>query len=137
MDLKLQLVMLPVTDVDRAKAFYRDQVGFAVHVDHQAGEDFRVVQMDPPGSSCSVSFGVGLTTASPGSVVGLHLVVTDIAAARAELADRGVPVSPVRHMGPQGWQDGPDPDHQDFNSFADFSDPDGNGWVLQEVGYQA
>lgn len=137
MDYKLELVLLPVTDVDRAKAFYGEQVGFAVHVDHRAGDSFRVVQMDPPGSACSISFGVGITSAPPGSVVGLHLVVDDLAAARAELAGRGVPVSPERHMTAAGWQPGVDPAHADYNSFADFTDPDGNGWVLQEVGYSA
>lgn len=134
MDYKLELVLLPVTDVDRAKAFY-EQVGFAVHVDHRVGDSFRVVQMDPPGSACSISFGVGITTAAPGSVVGLHLVVNDLAAAREELVGRGVQVSPVRHMTAEGWQPGVDPAHADFNSFADFTDPDGNGWVLQEVGH--
>jgi catechol 2,3-dioxygenase-like lactoylglutathione lyase family enzyme len=133
-DYKLELVLLPVTDVDRAKAFY-EQVGFAVHVDHRAGENFRVVQMDPPGSACSISFGVGITSAAPGSVVGLHLVVDDLAAAHQELVGRGVQVSPIRHMTAEGWQPGVDPAHADFNSFADFTDPDGNGWVLQEVGY--
>ena len=135
MDYKLELVLLPVTDVDRAKAFY-EQLGFAVHVDHRVGDSFRVVQMDPPGSACSVSFGVGITTAAPGSVVGLHLVVEDLAAAREELVGRGVQVSPVRHMTAEGWQPGIDPAHADFNSFADFTDPDGNGWVLQERGYR-
>ncbi|HEX2903032.1 MAG TPA: glyoxalase superfamily protein [Jatrophihabitans sp.] len=135
MDYKLELVLLPVTDVDRAKAFYRDQLGFAVHVDHRAGDQFRVVQLDPPGSACSISFGVGITSASPGSVVGLHLVVTDIEAARAELVGRGVEVSPIRYMGSSGWCEGADPEHRDFASFADFADPDGNGWVLQEVGF--
>src|SRR5215469_8994448 len=103
MDFKLELVLLPVADVDKAKAFYADQVGFAVHVDHRAGDNFRVVQMDPPGSACSISFGVGITDAEPGSVRGLHLIVSDIDAARAELAERGVPVSEVRHMTQQGW----------------------------------
>lgn len=135
MDYKLELVLLPVSDVDRAKAFYSEQLGFAVHVDHRAGEHFRVVQLDPPGSACSISFGVGITTAEPGSVVGLHLVVADLDAARAELLGRGVPVSEARHMTETGWQPGVDPQHRDFDSFADFADPDGNSWVLQEVGY--
>jgi catechol 2,3-dioxygenase-like lactoylglutathione lyase family enzyme len=133
MDLRLELVLLPVTDVDRAKAFYRDNVGFAVHVDHRSGDEFRVVQMDPPGSRCSISFGVGITDAAPGSVRGLHLVVSDIVAAREELVERGVEVSEIRHMTPGGWVAGPDPDHGNYNSFADFADPDGNTWVLQEV----
>ena len=135
MDYKLELVLLPVTDVDRAKAFYGEQVGFTVSVDHRRGDSFRVVQCDPPGSSCSVSFGVGLTTAEPGSVRGLHLVVDDIVAAREELVSRGVDVSGIRHMTPDGWADGVDPDHTDFNSFAHFDDPDGNSWVLQEKGH--
>jgi catechol 2,3-dioxygenase-like lactoylglutathione lyase family enzyme len=135
MDYKLELVLLPVTDVDRSKAFYAEQLGFAVHVDHQVGENFRVVQMDPPGSACSVAFGINITSASPGSVIGLHLIVVDIEAAQAELSGRGVEVSAVRHMTEHGWQDGVDPSHQDFNSFAEFTDPDGNGWVLQEVGH--
>ena len=136
MDYKLELVLLPVADVDRAKAFYSEQLGFDVQVDHRAGEDFRVVQLNPPGSACSISIGTGITSAEPGSVVGLHLVVGDLQAAAAELAGRGVPVSQPRHMTAEGWQPGVDPDHQDYNSFADFTDPDGNGWVLQEVGYQ-
>ncbi len=131
-DMKLELVLLPVTDVDRAKAFYADQMGFALHVDHVGGEEFRFVQLDPPGSGCSIAFGVGISSASPGSVGGLHLMVTDIEATRAELAGRGVEISPVRHMTAQGWQDGADPAHADYNSFADFADPDGNTWVLQE-----
>jgi catechol 2,3-dioxygenase-like lactoylglutathione lyase family enzyme len=133
MDLKLELILLPVTDVDRAKAFYRDNVGFAVHVDHQASDTFRVVQMDPPGSSCSISFGVGITDAQPGSVRGLHLVVSDIVAAREAMVERGVDISEIRHMTPEGWVAGPDPAHAKYNSFADFADPDGNTWVLQEV----
>jgi catechol 2,3-dioxygenase-like lactoylglutathione lyase family enzyme len=134
MDFALELVLLPVADVDRAKSFYADQVGFAVHVDHTAGDEFRVVQLDPPGSSCSVAFGVGITDARPGSVRGLHLVVRDIEAARAELVGRGVEVSGIRHMSREGWQAGVDPAHTDYNSFADFADPDGNTWVLQERG---
>jgi len=134
MDYKLELVLVPVTDVDRAKAFYTEQVGFALDVDHRASDKFRVVQMTPPGSACSISLGVGITDAAPGSVRGLHLVVTDIEAAHAELGGRGVGVSEIRHMTPDGWQPGPDPQHADYNSFADFSDPDGNTWVLQERG---
>ena len=106
MDFKLELVLLPVTDVDRAKAFYADQAGFAVHVDHRAGDQFRVVQMDPPGSACSIAFGIGISDVTPGSVHGLHLVVTDIEAARAELVGRGVEVSEIRHMTAAGWAPG-------------------------------
>lgn len=134
MDWKLELVLLPVSDVDRAKAFFTEKVGFQLDVDHRAGEDFRVVQMTPPGSACSVSVGVGITDAAPGSVRGLHLVVPDIVAARAELVERGVEVGEVRHIESGEWVKGPDPERRDYGSFADFSDPDGNTWVLQEVG---
>jgi len=132
-DWKLELVLVPVADVERAKTFYVDQCGFRLDVDHSAGDSFRVVQMTPPGSTCSISVGIGLTDAAPGSVRGLHLVIDDIAAARTELVSRGVVVSEIKHMTPEGWQPGVDPAHADFNSFADFSDPDGNTWVLQEV----
>jgi catechol 2,3-dioxygenase-like lactoylglutathione lyase family enzyme len=134
---RLEVVLLPVSDVDRAKAFYTEQAGFTLDVDHRAGEQFRVVQVTPRGSSCSISFGVGITDAAPGSYRGTHLVVTDIEAARAELVGRGVAVGDVRHMTPDGWVPGADPEHADFNSFADFSDPDGNTWVLQERGHRA
>lgn len=137
MDYKLELVLLPVTDVDRAKAFYSEQLGFAVQVDHRAGENFRVVQLNPPGSACSISIGTGITSAEPGSVVGLHLVVEDLQAAVDELSGRGVSVSQPRHLTAEGWQPGVEPNHQDFASFADFADPDGNSWVLQEVGYRS
>ena len=133
MDMKLELVLLPVSDVDRAKVFYTEKVGFTLDVDHQPSDEFRVVQMTPPGSACSATIGIGLTDAAPGSVRGTHLVVTDIEAARAELTERGVDVSEIRHMGPDGWAPGVDPEHRDYASFADFSDPDGNSWVLQEV----
>jgi catechol 2,3-dioxygenase-like lactoylglutathione lyase family enzyme len=133
MDYKLELVLIPVSDVDRAKAFYVDKLGFNLDVDHQPSEEFRVVQMTPQGSACSITIGIGITKAKPGSYEGIHLIVKDIETARAELAGRGVEVSEIRHMGPEGWQPGPDPDHSDYNSFADFSDPDGNTWVLQEV----
>jgi len=133
-DLKLELVLIPVSDVDRAKAFYTEKVGFNLDVDHRAGDDFRVVQMTPPGSACSISIGKGITKAAPGSVEGLHLVVSDIVAARAELVGRGAAVSEVRHLESGGWVPGPDPQRGDYNSFADFRDPDGNSWVLQEVG---
>lgn len=135
MDLKLELVLLPVADVDRAKAFY-EQCGFHCDVDHQPGEDFRVVQFTPPGSACSVSFGIGINDGVPaGSVRGLHLVVDDLEAAVAELRSRGIDVRNMRHMGPSGWEPGVDPAHRTFGSYADFADPDGNSWVLQEVGH--
>lgn len=132
MDLKLELVLLPVADVDRTKAFYTEQCGFNLDVDTSPAPGMRIVQMTPPGSACSITVGTGIIDSEPGSVRGLHLVVTDIEAVRAELVERGVEVSEVRHMGAGGWQPGPDPQHSDYNSFADFSDPDGNTWVLQE-----
>ncbi len=132
MDFKLELVLIPVTDVDRAKQFYEDRCGFEADVDHQPNDEFRVVQLTPPGSACSLTFGIGITDAAPGTYRGTHLVVTDIEAARAELIGRGVEVSEIRHMTPEGWQPGRDPNRADYNSFADFSDPDGNTWVLQE-----
>ena len=132
-DLKLELVLIPVADVDRAKAFYVERAGFNLDVDHQASEEFRVVQMTPPGSACSITIGKGITDAAPGSVRGTHLVVSDIEAARVELIDRGVEVSDIRHFESGEWLPGPDPAHRDYNSFADFSDPDGNTWVLQEA----
>jgi catechol 2,3-dioxygenase-like lactoylglutathione lyase family enzyme len=135
MDYKLELVLLPVTDVDRAKDFYTGPCGFTLDVDHRAGESFRVVQLTPPGSACSVTIGTGLLSTLPGSVRGLHLMVTDIVAARDELRGRGVEVSAIRHMTPSGWQPGADPGRTDYGSFADFADPDGNTWVLQERGF--
>jgi catechol 2,3-dioxygenase-like lactoylglutathione lyase family enzyme len=133
MDLKLELVILPVTDVDRAKSFYADRVGFTVDVDHDDGAAFRIVQLTPPGSACSIAFGRSISTAEPGSVQGLHLVVTDIEAARAEMVERGVEVGEIYHFGAQGQEPGVHPDHEKYNSFAEFADPDGNRWVLQEV----
>ena len=133
MNYKLELVLVPVADVDRTKTFYTEKVGFNLDVDHRAGDDFRIVQMTPPGSACSISIGVGITDAAPGSYRGTHLIVFDIEAACAELVERGVDVSEIRHMGPSGWETGPDPERRDYGSFADFSDPDGNTWVLQEV----
>ncbi|MCA1690998.1 MAG: VOC family protein [Acidimicrobiales bacterium] len=133
MDLKLELVLVPVTDVDRAKAFYTEKVGFILDVDHQVSDEFRVVQMTPPGSACSITIGIGITNATPGSVRGLHLVVSDIEAARAELVERGVDVSDLRHFGSTGWEPGPDPERRTYRSFADFTDPDGNSWILQEA----
>ena len=133
MEFKLELVLVPVTDVDRAKSFYVEQAGFGLEVDTPVGADMRVVQVTPPGSACSVGFGVGITAATPGSVQGLHLVVSDIVAARADLRSRGVEVSEVRHLEAGTWVPGPDPQRANYESFADFADPDGNVWVLQEV----
>ena len=133
MEYKLELVLIPVSDVDRAKEFYVDKCGFKLDVDHQPNDQFRVVQITPPGSACSLTIGKGLSDAAPGSYRGTHLVVTDIVAAREELAGRGVSISEIRHMSPSGWQPGPDPARADYGSFADFSDPDGNTWTVQEV----
>ena len=131
MDFKLELVIIPVTDVDRAKAFYIDQAGFRLDVDHRAGADFRIVQLTPPGSACSVTLMRNPDAA--GSVQGLHLIVTDIHAARAELVGRGMDVSDVFHFGASGQEPGPDPQRAAYGSFLSFSDPDGNGWLVQEV----
>jgi catechol 2,3-dioxygenase-like lactoylglutathione lyase family enzyme len=133
MEYKLELVLIPVSDVDRAKDFYVNKCGFTLDVDHQPNDQFRVVQITPPGSACSLTIGKGLSDAAPGSYRGTHLVVADIEAARTELVARGVGVGDIRHMTPSGWQPGPDPAHADYNSFAEFSDPDGNTWILQEV----
>jgi catechol 2,3-dioxygenase-like lactoylglutathione lyase family enzyme len=133
MDWKLELVVVPVSDVDRAKAFYVEKVGFSLDVDHRAGDTFRVVQLTPPGSACSISIGVGITSAVPGSVRGLHLIVADIEAARAELVDRGTDVSEIFHFDSSGQSPGPDPQRRDYGSFLSFGDPDGNSWMVQEV----
>jgi catechol 2,3-dioxygenase-like lactoylglutathione lyase family enzyme len=131
MDFKLELVVLPVADVDRAKAFYLDQLGFRLDVDYRAGEDFRVVQFTPPGSACAVTLMKNLDAA--GSVGGLHLMVSDCAAARAELVGRGVEVSEPFHFGAAGQSPGPDPERRDYGTFLSFADPDGNGWLVQEI----
>jgi predicted enzyme related to lactoylglutathione lyase len=131
LDWKLELVVVPVEDVDRAKRFYLEAAGFDLNVDHAAG-DFRVVQLTPPGSACSIA--VMKNAAAAGSVQGLHLVVPDIDAARAELAGRGAPVGEIFHFESGSQVPGPDPGRGDYNSFLSFSDPDGNGWLVQEVG---
>jgi catechol 2,3-dioxygenase-like lactoylglutathione lyase family enzyme len=133
-DFKLELVLLPVSDVDRAKAFYVEKCGFSLDVDHDSGETLRVVQMTPPGSACSITIGRGVLDAEPGSYKGMHLCVADIAAARDLLVSRDVEVSEIRHFANGAWEPGPDPEHRKYNSFADFADPDGNAWVLQEIG---
>jgi catechol 2,3-dioxygenase-like lactoylglutathione lyase family enzyme len=134
MNYTLELVLIPVADPDRAKKFYVEQAGFDLLVDTETGvPGQRVVQVTPPGSACSIGFGTGLTAAEPGSQQGLHLVVPDITAARADLIERGVDVGEVRHIGDAGWQPGPHPDRSNYMSFAEFADPDGNIWVLQEV----
>jgi predicted enzyme related to lactoylglutathione lyase len=118
-DWKLELVAVPVSDVDRAKAFYAEKVGFNADHDHTVSDDMRFVQLTPPGSACSIALGKGIVTSTPGSVQGLQLVVSDIAAAHAELVDRGVEVSEVQEF--------------PWGSFVFFSDPDGNGWAVQQI----
>lgn len=132
MDYKLELVIIPVTDVDRAKSFYVDNAGFKLDVDHSAGEDFRIVQLTPPGSACSVTLMRNPDAA--GSVQGLHLVVTDIDAAHADLTGRGVDVSGPFHFGPAGQTPGHHPARERYGTFLSFSDPDGNTFLVQEVG---
>ncbi len=138
--MKLEVVVLPVSDVDRAKAFYQS-LEWRLDADFTTGPDFRVVQLTPPGSECSIIFGTGVTTAAPGSVEGLQLVVYDIDAARTGLAAHGADVSEVfhdaggvfHHGGTEGRVSGPAPDHADYGSFLSFDDPDGNSWIVQEV----
>jgi catechol 2,3-dioxygenase-like lactoylglutathione lyase family enzyme len=137
-----EVVILPVSDPDRSLRFYRDQVGFDLDVDYAPAPDFRVIQLTPPGSGTSIQFGVGLTDASPGSVQGLYLVVPDIQNSRLELIANGVTVSEIRHKDTDGgWRGGflpgLDPDRADYASFADFRDPDGNAWVLQERNHES
>ena len=124
MDFKLELVMLPVTDVDRAKAFYEERCGFHLDLDEAPMPDLRIVQLTPPGSGCSIAFGTGFITTPPGSVQGLHLVVQDIHAARADLVERGLEIGEVVEMGAPG---------KPSVSYAAFTDPDGNGWTLQQL----
>ena len=140
MNMKLEVVVLPVSDVDRAKAFY-EQLGWRMDIDYDNGEAFRVVQPTPPGSEASIIIGKGITAASPGSMEGMQLVVSDIEAARDELIGRGVEVSEVfrdaggvfHHAGTTHRVSGPDPERRSYGSFASFSDPDGNSWFIQEV----
>ena len=137
----VEAITLPVRDVERALRFYVDQVGFTLDVDYSPNDAFRVVQLTPPGSSCSIQIGNGLTDAPAGSLRNIYLVVTDLAAARSRLIEHGVDVSEIRHKTPMGAWDGgfaPGLDHArgDCASFANFSDPDGNSWVLQERGYR-
>jgi catechol 2,3-dioxygenase-like lactoylglutathione lyase family enzyme len=129
MDYKLELVPIPVADVDRAKTFYSERVGFAVDLDHAPNDEFRLVQLTPTGSGCSIMVGKGVVNTPPGSVQGLQLVVDDIEAAHAELSARGLDISPIRHFENGEWLDGKG---GRWNSFAFFDDPDGNGWALQE-----
>lgn len=141
MDYQLQVITLQVSDVDKAAAFYTEKAGFTLDVDYHPAPGFRVVQLTPPGSACSVQIGVGLTDALPGSARATCLAVTDIEAARQELTGRGARVGGIRHKSPAddwkgGWQPGPDPEHRNYASVADFADPDGNTWVIQEIGYR-
>lgn len=129
MDWKLEVIVVPVSDVDRAKRFYSEQVGFNVDVDAEPSPGFRVVQLTPPGSGCSVTIGTKLVDSPPGSLKGLQLVVSDVEAARAQLAERGVDVTPVRHMDAGAWKDG---HGGPWNAFVFFKDPDGNSWAVQE-----
>src|ERR1700756_682244 len=143
-DMKLEVIVIPVADVDRAKRFY-EGLGWRLDADFAAGDDFRVIQFTPPGSACSVIFGKNVTAAAPGSAQGLYLIVSDIKAARKELLERGVQISEVFHNeGVYAGTDepflfgrvrvsGPDPEHRSYRSFASFRDPDGNGWLFQEI----
>ena len=130
MEWKLELVPIPVSDVDHAKSFYTEKAGFEEDLDHRVSDEFRVVQLTPPGSACSIAIGTGIVDTQPGSVQGFHLVVPDIDAARAALLGRGVDVSEVRHFDGRDWKPGGD---GGWNSYVFFSDPDGNGWALQQM----
>jgi len=138
-DMKLEVIVIPVSDVDRAKEFY-SRLGWRLDADVAAGDEFRIIQFTPPGSGCSIQFGTNVTSAAPGSAQSLYLIVPDIEAARDELVARGVEVSEVFHEGTRGARfgtngrvSGPAPDHESYRSFASFSDPDGNSWLFQEV----
>jgi catechol 2,3-dioxygenase-like lactoylglutathione lyase family enzyme len=139
-ELRLEVVVVPVSDVDRAKRFY-ETLGWRIDADLAVDDGYRIVQVTPPGSACSIIFGTGITAAPPGSSEGLQLTVYDIDEARADLIGRGVDVSQTfhdvtgvfHHAGAEGRLSGPAPEHADYGSFAAFSDPDGNGWLLQEI----
>ena len=139
-EMRLEVLVLPVADVDRAKGFY-EGLGWKVDAEFVGDDGYRLMQLTPPGSGCSVIFGEGVTSAAPGSTEGLHLIVYDIEEARNDLIERGVDVSEIfhdvtgvfHHAGTEGRVSGPAPEHADYGSFASFSDPDGNGWVLQEI----
>ncbi|MGF6233824.1 catechol 2,3-dioxygenase-like lactoylglutathione lyase family enzyme [Inquilinus ginsengisoli] len=139
-DMRLEIVIIPVSDVDRAKRFYGD-LGWRLDIDHATADDYRVIQFTPPGSECSVIFGKNVTAAAPGSMQGLHLIVSDIEAAREDLLRRGVEVGEpfhdtggvFQHSDGRGVAAGPNPHRKSYASYASFSDPDGNGWVFQEV----
>lgn len=129
MDWKLEVVVVPVSDVDRSKRFYSEQLGFVVDTDTTMSEQFRVVQLTPPGSACSITFGVGLSASEPGSLKGLQLVVSDINSAHQQLVENGVEVSPITHFDNGVPAEGPG---GDWNSFLFFDDPDGNSWAVQQ-----
>ncbi|HYH92619.1 MAG TPA: VOC family protein [Candidatus Saccharimonadales bacterium] len=131
MDWTLELIVVPVEDIDRAKAFYEGQVGFEVIADHSAGEDFRVVQLNPPGSGCAIAL-LKEDRMDPGTLHGLHLCVTDIEVARAELVGRGIDASEPFHFGAEGQTQGLDPERRSYGTFVSFADPDGNTWLVQE-----
>jgi catechol 2,3-dioxygenase-like lactoylglutathione lyase family enzyme len=140
MEYQLQVLTLAVSDVDRAKAFYTEKAGFVLDVDYHPTPGFRVVQLTPPGSACSIQFGIGLTDAPPGTSGTACLVVTDIETAHRELTERGVNVGAIRHKDPVatwagGFAPGVDPRRRDYASFAEFADDDGNAWLLQEIGH--
>ena len=132
MNWTLELIVVPVSDIDRAKTFYVEKAGFELQVDTRAGEDFRVVQIAPRGSACSIAL-MKTDNMAPGSLKGLQVCVSDVDAARAELAERGVDVSELFHFGESGQMPGPDPQRADYNTFFSFDDPDGNTWLIQEV----
>ena len=141
MEYLIEVITVPVSDVDKALAFYTERAGFSLDVDYRPAPGFRIVQLTPPGSACSVQIGAGLTDAAPGSAHATYLAVTDIEAARRELSGRGVKVSGIWHKSPiddwkGGRQPGPDPQRRDYASFTDFPDPDGNTWILQEIGHR-
>jgi catechol 2,3-dioxygenase-like lactoylglutathione lyase family enzyme len=139
-DMKLEVIVIPVSDVDRAKRFY-GALGWRLDLDYTSGDDYRVIQFTPPGSGCSVIFGKNVTAAAPGSVQGMHLIVSDIEIARDALLRRGIEISEpfhdaggvFHHAGAKGLVSGPNPQRKSYASYASFSDPDGNGWLLQEV----
>ncbi len=132
--MKLELIVVPVSDVDRAKAFYADKLGFNVDVDHRPNPNFRVVQLTPPGSACSIAIGTGISDGmQPGSIKGLHLVVQNIEAACAELKGRGLDLGEPVHFVDGTMTPGPDPERRDYGTFVFFNDPDGNAWMIQEV----
>ncbi|GLV54659.1 hypothetical protein KDH_15060 [Dictyobacter sp. S3.2.2.5] len=150
MDLKFEAVIIPVSDVDRAKKFYKEALGWREDIDYRApayekaigfrlrgAESYRIVQLTPPGSECAILIGTGITQVTPGTYQGMHLTTSDIEAMRTELVNRGVEVSEPFHFGPQGQTPGLEPGRADYNSYMSFRDPDGNGWLIQEIKQRA